>query len=1207
MKKNKPIKHALSILLFIAVVFLFYGAQEGDKTSNGRLYKVTQVSGKVGDAYRFNINNINMPFNTSGTMADVNIPEDGTLGRFGGIGFLYSGGFMMSGYANGTLWGCAQATASRINNFIPGRAVPQAGDDAQMYVILKTDPAFGQSWQDWVDAVKLGADYYNGDGEAGYDPSDKNGNGIWDMESSPGAGDGEDAPDMLGDATAWCIFNDGVPAAQRERFTGVGPQGIEIRQTVFAFASAGALGNIIFIRYKLSNAGNVAQSLDSVLFAVWADPDVGNHLDDLVGVDVSRDAGFTYQNTPDAQYGINPPCFMIDFFSGPAAYIASGPDSTFTDVNGDGEYTEGVDVPLDTAYIKRGQVLGITVLPGARNLPISSFVHYQQSDPILGDPNTEFEARYYMEGKNKVGEVLDPCTFPLGNVGFPGCETTDPRFWYSGDPVTGVGWLNAVPTDQRQMQNTGPFQLEVGRDVEIVVAYIVGQAPNDAVTGVNVAKEIDDGAQFIFDQNFIAPSAAPPIDVTVESGAEFIDFVFPVSDQVSLENTTEGWDLRFQGINVFTYRTNSTQDIVGGQQNKKLFTSYSLDNFILDVYKENSNTGGIELLYPQGDVLLNKEVYSNPQTSLIRLRITEDPWTGEELVKGKPYYFAFTSYLLNYDALIPKTPGKEFGDVDDYYLSVAAFVGEVENIDKIYSHYDGDPDGGVKLGEELYNPPLPLQPSNKIAGASTGDVLYDIVKKDELQDAQYEVTFFKDSSSVPYKMFWRLTNVLTDTVLQDSSSLYSLDQSLVNLPVTEGFITRVEEQTAKIGEITYEPANSIWYSDFNLSANGSGVLYVGEDLPENGINVGKPPSFVGQKCTQIFASDLRRIELRFGPANVGKAYRWINGYKGGVFSAKLAYSFASSITQADTVGRGPIGNWDNQSNRPNGWVDVPFTAWLVDPNFSTEEIQLAVGFLERRRYIEFTHGTPDGVWDPTEFLIQSGEYIFIFNSPYDPDGGQMEFTGGAWNTPGGPDTVWSDLLKGSPIFAKKIPQDAIGVTQEQRDIFDSPYFNSVYVVGLQRSNENSFFTIGDVLTIPIDIYPYTESDIYSFVTSQSTLSEEGERELWNKVNVFPNPLYGFNTGTSYSNSSADEPFVTFSNLPIEVTVKVYSLSGQLLRTLNQEDKMDPGSPFLRWDLQNESGLRVASGMYFAIVSSPKYGDKVLKFAIIMPQKQIQKY
>jgi len=75
---------------------------------------------KVGNAYRLHINNINLPFNTRGTIADVAIPPEGSLGKFNGIGFLFSSGFMVSGYTNSQLWACAQATASRIENFIPG-------------------------------------------------------------------------------------------------------------------------------------------------------------------------------------------------------------------------------------------------------------------------------------------------------------------------------------------------------------------------------------------------------------------------------------------------------------------------------------------------------------------------------------------------------------------------------------------------------------------------------------------------------------------------------------------------------------------------------------------------------------------------------------------------------------------------------------------------------------------------------------------------------------------------------------------------------------------------------------------------------------------------------------------------------------------------------------------------------------------------------
>jgi hypothetical protein len=41
----------------------------------------------------------------------------------------------------------------------------------------------------------------------------------------------------------------------------------------------------------------------------------------------------------------------------------------------------------------------------------------------------------------------------------------------------------------------------------------------------------------------------------------------------------------------------------------------------------------------------------------------------------------------------------------------------------------------------------------------------------------------------------------------------------------------------------------------------------------------------------------------------------------------------------------------------------------------------------------------------------------------------------------------------------------------------------------------------------------------------------------------------------------------------------------------------------KWDLRNEHGLPVASGMYFAHVEIPGIGTKVLKLAIIQPDER----
>ena len=108
----------------------------------------------------------------------------------------------------------------------------------------------------------------------------------------------EDRPDLIGDLTVWCVYNDGVPKAQR-RYTDVEPKGIEIRQSVFGFASKGVVGNMLFIRYRLVNRGTVAEKFDSVYFSAAADPDLGESGDDLVGCDTLLSAGFVYQKTPD--------------------------------------------------------------------------------------------------------------------------------------------------------------------------------------------------------------------------------------------------------------------------------------------------------------------------------------------------------------------------------------------------------------------------------------------------------------------------------------------------------------------------------------------------------------------------------------------------------------------------------------------------------------------------------------------------------------------------------------------------------------------------------------------------------------------------------------------------------------------------------------------------------------------------------------------
>ena len=330
MKINIRYKYKL-LLLFLGVAFIAFGFLGDDKngsTPPRPIYKVTatQSSGKQGDAYGMNVNNVWLPINSKGIIADVNVPPLSSGGQYAGGTFLFSSGFFLSGYSAGTLWANACASASLVEDYLPGPVGQTGNTNAVVYVVNSQDEPFGQSWQDWSDAVNLGADFYDGNGDGVYNPTDLNGDGIWEPD--------EDMPDLIGDEMVWCVYNDALPVAQRRWNTTI-QVGVEVRQSVFAFASAGAIGNLVFVRYRILYKGLNSSSPDEltdVYFGAWADPDLGDATDDVIGVDTVRNAGYTYNNEPDDVYGNQVPCFMIDFFSGPRAYIAG---ETYIDNNGE--------------------------------------------------------------------------------------------------------------------------------------------------------------------------------------------------------------------------------------------------------------------------------------------------------------------------------------------------------------------------------------------------------------------------------------------------------------------------------------------------------------------------------------------------------------------------------------------------------------------------------------------------------------------------------------------------------------------------------------------------------------------------------------------------------------------------------------------------------------------------------------------------------
>jgi len=310
-----------------------------------------------------------------------------------------------------------------------------------------------------------------------------------DPNGAPGDSVDIVGPDVLGDQMLWAVYND-ADGSRHQNKAGhniSNPLKVEVQQTTFAFDRQGALGNTVFLSFKIINKSGVP--LDSMYTAFWSDPDLGGASDDLVGCLVPNSLGFVYNATnTDQLYADRPPAVGYDFFQGPK-------------VSG---------VPLGLA----------------------SFDFYINGK----DPQNAAQSFNLMKGLNADGTpVIDP--------------TTDlPSAYYApGDPVAGTGWLDNNPADRRFIMSSGPFTMAPG-DTQVVVGAIVIAQGGDRLSSITGMEFFDIKAQKAFDIAFNLPPPPPQPKVSFSTDHGSINLLW---DSGSRFNYTPSPGYAFEGYNVY--------------------------------------------------------------------------------------------------------------------------------------------------------------------------------------------------------------------------------------------------------------------------------------------------------------------------------------------------------------------------------------------------------------------------------------------------------------------------------------------------------------------------------------------------------------------------------------------------------------------------------------------------------------------------------
>lgn len=352
-------------------------------------------------------------------------------------------------------------------------AVQYYGVEARDVTDVQREALRAQYEYDWTHwPAELGAPYEDVDGDGAYDPA-------------------VDVPGQTGASqTLWLVTNDLDPA-KMAAFHGAPPIGIEHQLTIWGYdlpetTAAGALQNLHFRQSRLIYTGTPTTSseahIDSMFVAFWADPDLGRYSDDYCGVDTARGLAFVYNaDDTDAAYdtlGLAPPVVGWDLVRGPEA--------------DDGE-------PLEpTAFICNGS--GDDLI-----------------DPVMGEYVGTQEWYRYMRGVR---------AFPPGEPFINPLTDESTSFMLPGDPVTGAGWIDGIqlpPGDRRLLLSSGPFTMQRGDTVDVVLAQI-GARGQSRLSGLRVLELYDDVAQFFVAEDEEATSVT---DRTTPKGAPGIRSVYP--------------------------------------------------------------------------------------------------------------------------------------------------------------------------------------------------------------------------------------------------------------------------------------------------------------------------------------------------------------------------------------------------------------------------------------------------------------------------------------------------------------------------------------------------------------------------------------------------------------------------------------------------------------------------------------------------------
>ena len=126
---------------------------------------------------------------------------------------------------------------------------------------------------------------------------------------------------------------------------------------------------------------------------------------------------------------------------------------------------------------------------------------------------------------------------------------------------------------------------------------------------------------------------------------------------------------------------------------------------------------------------------------------------------------------------------------------------------------------------------------------------------------------------------------------------------------------------------------------------------------------------------------------------------------------------------------------------------------------------------------------------------------------------------------------------------------------------------------------------------------FRKNEGFQFTTSGAKFDVNLAKNKLSDVAVVPNPYVGAASWENNTNvTGRGDRLIYFINLPNQCTIRIYTMSGKLIKVLEHDSTFDDGEE--PWNLVTDDGTNISYGIYMFHIDAPDVGETIGKFAVI---------